>query len=97
MHSKRKPTAAESAHMGRIKAMRCVCCSLLLRAQEYGTDVHHVDENGQARNHWLVIPLCWDCHQGTNGVHGTKRYLAILKKSQWELLAVVIEWMEQER
>jgi hypothetical protein len=96
MHSTKRPTVAESAHMGRIKRFRCVCCTLLLRAQEHGTDVHHIDENGQARNHWLTLPLCWDCHQGHNGVHGAKRYLAILKMSQWDLLAVVISWLEAD-
>lgn len=79
--------------MGEIKRMRCVCCVLLMREQELPTDVHHVDENGQGRNHHLVLPLCWHCHQGPKGVHGDKSYLRILKMSQWELLAVVISWM----
>lgn len=79
--------------MGRVKRMQCVCCFLLMQAQEHRTDVHHVDENGQSPNHWLVLPLCWACHQGPLGVHGDKTYLRILKKSQWELLAVVISWL----
>jgi len=82
--------------MGRVKRLKCVCCALLLRAQEHATEVHHIDENGQARNHWLTIPLCWDCHQGANGVHRAKTYLRILKMSQWELLAVVISWLEAD-
>lgn len=38
------PTKAASRHMGRIKAMRCVCCYLLDRTQASLTDVHHIRE-----------------------------------------------------
>lgn len=91
--TRERATPAEREHMGAVKRMNCVCCTLLMRQQESRTAVHHVDENGQARNHFLVLPLCWHCHQGPKGVHGDKSYLRILKKSQWELLAVVISWM----
>ena len=38
------PTKAASAFMGRIKAMRCICCELLGREQSSITDVHHIRE-----------------------------------------------------
>lgn len=98
MRSKNQPAAtpAEREHLGRVKRMRCVCCFLLGREQKHGTDVHHIRENGQARCHWLVLPLCTDCHQGDNGVELKRVYLRILKMTEWDLLAVVIRWLLTE-
>lgn len=80
-----------SEHMGRIAAMPCICCEKLNLSQESKTDVHHIREGRVERNDFLTIPLCHDgCHQGPNGVHGTKNLLRILKMSEWELLAVII-------
>lgn len=88
-------TVAASRHMGRIKAMRCVCCYLLDRTQDSPTDVHHIREGRQERNDFLVLPLCHgDCHQGPSGVHGDKRWLRMLKKTEFDLLAVTLEIME---
>lgn len=90
MFGKIKPTAAEARHMGRVKAMKCVCCTLMGMAQTSETDIHHVRQGGEPRNHMLILPLCHaGCHQGPLGVHGTGRFLAILKMSEWALLGVV--------
>lgn len=100
MRSKNTPAAtpAELEHLGRVKRMRCVCCDLMGRDQCSPTDVHHIRCNGQPRSHWLVLPLCHDdCHQGANGVEFTRTYLRILKMSEWDLLAVVIQWLMTER
>jgi hypothetical protein len=89
-----KPTKPEAAHMARIKAMRCICCELLGQEQTSPSDVHHIREHGQARNHWLTLPLCHaDCHQGRNGVEFERTYLRILKMTEFDLLARVIERM----
>ena len=95
MRSKNSPraSAAEVAHLGRVKQLRCVCCYLLEREQSHPTDVHHIRAGGEARSHWLVIPLCWDCHQGQNGVEEKRTYLRILKVSEWGLLAIVMQWL----
>lgn len=89
-------TVSAEAHMGRVKAMRCVCCELLQMPQDYPTDVHHIREGGEARNDFLVLPLCWGCHQGPKGVHGDRAYLRILKISEWGLLALVIEHLNAQ-
>ena len=79
---------AARAHMGRIKAMRCICCQLLNRQQQSITDVHHIREGRQARNDWLSIPLCHeDCHQGRHGVHGDRAHLRLLGLGEFDLLA----------
>ena len=95
MMRKTKPTKAASRHMGRIKAMECICCYLLERKQQSVTDVHHIREGRQERHDFLTIPLCHDdCHQGPSGVHGDKRWLQMLKMSEFDLLAATLERLE---
>lgn len=90
-----RPTKAAQRHMGRVKAMRCVCCYLLDRTQRSVTDVHHIREGRQERNDFLTLPLCHDdCHQGPSGVHGDKRWLRMLKMNEYDLLAVTLEQLE---
>ena len=85
-------TKSASAYMDRIKAMRCICCELLGCSQASITDAHHIREGRQERNDWLTLPLCHDdCHQGPSGVHGDKRWLRMLKMTEFDLLALVIE------
>lgn len=80
------------AHMGRIKAMACVCCRLLNQAQRSSTDVHHIRWGRVARNDWLTVPLCHGgCHQGPNGVHGDRTFLRLLQIDEPQLLAVTME------
>lgn len=90
MNGKIPPNAAERAHMGRVKRMACICCTLLQARQQHPTDVHHIIVNDQPRNHWLTLPLCWSCHQGPKGVHGDKTFLRILKMTEWTLLGFVL-------
>lgn len=78
---------AASAHMGRIKAMRCICCQLLGRQQQSITEVHHVRETRQARCDWLTIPACIECHRGPRGIHGDRTYLRLLQMGEFDLLA----------
>ena len=82
-------------HMGRVSAMRCVCCFLLDREQLCRTEVHHIREGRQQRNDMLTIPLCGEgCHRGPRGVHGDKGWLTMLKMSEFDLLAVTLEQLE---
>jgi hypothetical protein len=90
MKPKRAATKRESAWMGRVKGMRCICCQLLDHRQEQPTDVHHIREDREDRNNWLVLPLCWSCHQGPLGVHGDKSFLRLLQMSEWALLGAVL-------
>ncbi|CAM8831139.1 hypothetical protein [Burkholderia pseudomallei] len=91
----KKATKAESAYMGRVKCMDCICCYLLGRRQTSITDVHHIrtgQGGAQRAGNFLVLPLCHDdCHQGPNGVHGDKTYLRILKMTELDLLNATLE------
>jgi hypothetical protein len=84
-------------HMGRVAEMPCICCRLLGMRQKWITNVHHVRTDREARNDFLTLPLCKDCHQGPKGVHGDQTYLRMLKTSEWGLLARVIEELGNER
>lgn len=84
-------SVSASAHIGMVKQMRCICCIKLGRHQVTPTEFHHIRAGGQARNDFLGIPLCEDCHRGPNGVELNRTYLNILKLNEWDLLACVIE------
>ena len=91
-------TVLGQAHMGRIKAMACVCCRLLGRVQQSITEVHHIRENRQARCDWLTLPMCaHGCHRGTHGVHGDRTYLRQLQMGEFDILAVTLELLEHLR
>lgn len=84
MQSKNKPsmTAAERAHVSRIKEMDCVVCDAP------GPSECHEIEQGQ----WFTsMPLCPDCHRGSlNGWHGQKRAWAVRKMGELDALNVTI-------
>lgn len=88
-------TAREKRHLARIGAMRCVCCRLMGQPQQYPTEVHHIrtgQGGAQRAPHQLTLPLCGEgCHRGPLGVHGDKTFLRILKMTELDLLAVVID------
>ena len=94
-------TKAEREHMGRVKAMNCICCTLLDRRQESVTDVHHIREGqggAQRAGNFLVLPLCHDdCHQGRLGVHGDRTYLRILKMTELDLLNATLDALHRGR
>lgn len=67
MQSRNKPapTAAERAHIERVKSLPCVVCWA-----PPPSECHEI-EQGQ----WFTsVALCADCHRGShNGIHGQRR------------------------
>jgi len=75
-------TQAEAAHVAAVKGLPCSVCDA-----GAPSDAHHVNQ-GQ---HWTVIALCKDCHQGSeNGIHGRRTMWRIMKMDEWAALAVTI-------
>lgn len=72
---------AESEHMARVKELACSVCDA--PGPSYA---HHINQ-GQ---HWTVVALCYDCHQGHNGWHGNKSFWRIRKMSELDALAITI-------
>lgn len=71
-------TKNEREHLQKIKSMPCgVCCAAS------PSDAHHIEQG----KHYLCIPLCKDCHQGShNGIHGRKAIWQVLKKTELDVL-----------
>lgn len=79
--------ADEQRYMGLVAQLPCACCGMP------GVHVHHIREGqgmAQRAANYLVIPLCPDCHQGPNGVHGDKTYMRIKKLTELDMLADTI-------
>ena len=74
-------------HMAKIAQLPCACCG------EIGVHVHHIREGqgmSQRASDFLTIPLCPECHQGPNGVHGDRSLMRIYKLSELDMLANTI-------
>jgi hypothetical protein len=71
-------TQAELEHMAQIKEMPCAVCG-----DPAPSDAHHIEQG----LHYLTIPLCKDCHQGSfNGIHGQKVMWKVMKKTELSCL-----------
>jgi hypothetical protein len=71
-------TASESDHIARVKELSCGVCG-----HPGPSDAHHIEQG----RHFLVLPLCKDCHQGSrNGWHGEKRMWAVYKATELSVL-----------
>ena len=76
-------TAAEREHVARVKNLSCSVCDA-----PGPSDAHHIQQ-GQ---HWTVVALCKDCHQGSfAGWHGQRRAWAIRKMDELSALARTIQ------
>jgi hypothetical protein len=98
LQSKPRPrthTRDESAHLGRVKALRCVLCIRLQMTQESHTDAHHprTGQGGAQRApDWLAAALCHDrCHQGDRGMHGDQSLLRQAKCDELDLVADTLQ------
>lgn len=60
---KKSKTKAEKDHLNLVASHHCAVCDNPIVC------VHHIRESGEPRNHFKTIPLCYDHHQGENGIH----------------------------
>ena len=75
-------TAAESAHLEAVKWLPCSVCDA-----PGPSDAHHIKQ-GQ---HFTVVALCKDCHQGSaNGWHGRRVMWTVMKMDELDALAVTL-------
>jgi hypothetical protein len=82
------PTVAEQDHLTLIASLACVLCARMEK-RTWPVHVHHIREGrGMAQRsvHFLTIPLCPECHQGQNGIHGNRSLLYINKIGEIDLL-----------
>lgn len=83
---------AGKRHMQRVadfgQSNGCIVCS-----QPFA-HVHHVMEGrtpGRRSSDFTTIPLCYECHQGADGIHGTKQRWSLHKASELEALGRTLE------
>ncbi len=76
-------------HYARVKALPCSVCDA-----PGPSDAHHIKQN----QHYTIVALCKDCHQGAfNGWHGQRRMWNLKKMDETDALAVTIERLLDEQ
>lgn len=60
--SKKTKTKDEKSHLNWVASQGCMICG-------GEACVHHIRILGEPRDHKKTIPLCYDHHQGPNGIH----------------------------
>jgi hypothetical protein len=82
MHSKNL-SKKDREHLFEVKSLPCGVCGAA-----GPSDAHHIEQG----LHYLCIPLCKDCHQGShNGIHGRKSIWNALKRTEWSVLNDTVE------
>lgn len=80
-------TPAEAEHLAAVKELPCSVCD------RFGpSDAHHIRQG----DHWTVIALCWDCHQGSGGIHGDKSNWLLRKMDELDALQVTYQRLNQQ-
>ena len=83
---------AERKHLGIIKSLPCGNCHASAPSA-----AHHITEGNRRISHYATIPLCYECHQGNQGIHGDKRLWLIMKNSELKVLANTMEALSDYR
>jgi len=82
-------TKAEAEHLAAVKELPCSVCDT-----PAPSDAHHIKQ-GQ---HFTVVALCKDCHQGSwNGIHGQKRLWLVMKMDELAALNVTLRRLQERR
>lgn len=84
----------ERQYLEAIKNLPCALCSAYPPSS-----AHHLRDGmgiAQKNSDYLTIPLCYDCHQGKNGLHGDRALFNIHKENELSLLAKTIKRMMRD-
>src|SRR4030066_1838054 len=82
-------SAASKRYMAKVARIGGVLCAALGKPG-IPASVHQVREGqglAQRAADWLSVALCWDCHQGPNGLHGDRRQQRIAKQEELDTLS----------
>jgi hypothetical protein len=74
-------SASDRKHLARVKSLPCSVCNA-----PPPSSAHHINQGQQ----YTTVALCYDCHQGTMGWHGTKALWRIRKMNELDALDVTI-------
>lgn len=84
-----------TSYKSRVASIGCILCRHL-HLGETPAQLHHPREGqggAERASDWLVIPLCYEHHQGQSGFHGlgTRAFEARYKLSEMDLLAMTLK------
>lgn len=80
--NKAKQTPAEKQHVACIAAMDCIVCGAS------GPSEVHEPEQGL----WMIsLPLCYECHRGKEGWHGTRLRWSLRKMDELKAINETIK------
>ena len=84
-------TKLEKDYHDFIAQMPCIACG------DWPVHVHHIRNfngtnagMGKRNSHYLVLPLCPDCHQGENSIHHNRKIFEMRNGTETALLEMVI-------
>lgn len=66
----------------------CVVCG------ESFAHLHHMLEDrtpGRRADDWLTMGLCWECHEGSQGIHGDRQRWKLRNMTESKALAATLE------
>ena len=81
----------------KVRGLGCVVCRNLGFRHTGDCSIHHVESVRDELSAYAIVPLCYDHHQGPNGVHGLSRrgFEARYKLNDVKLLALVNKYREE--
>lgn len=98
----------EADYLGKLVRLGCVRCRYLGEVAGFDyvppdpslqeTVIHHLrawEGGGQRAENWLAVPLCIECHTGSEGVHGKKGRLYALKLDEGDLLCLALRYYHE--
>lgn len=83
-------------YLALVHDLPCVLCAARDMSQQTKTTAHHVRHGngmGQRAADWNVCALCYDCHQGPQGLHGNRQRFKQAKWDEMDALAATSEAM----
>lgn len=85
------------AHLERVRSMPCVVCSTMGVVQRTETQAHHVESVRDGLSDYATAALCYDHHQGPQGVHGLSRraFEMRYKLTDIDLIALTIRGLDR--
>ena len=95
---KKSKTKDEKNWLNRISNFGCVVCRKHHEIVDAPpANCHHIRQGmgaGQKNSHYMVLPLCWEHHQGQDGFHSAPKTWQDKYGTEAELLEWVLDNME---
>lgn len=78
-------------YQARVREIGCIVCKQTGFYIASPLELHHVESIRDGLSEYAVIPLCYDHHQGPEGVHGLRRRVFEMryKLTDVDMLALV--------